>query len=66
MSDTPKESIEESSLPAHVALCHLRYRELARRMARVEAAVYAILAAVLLGGERALELARKALAEVMR
>lgn len=62
MSDHAKESVEDTSLPAHVALCHLRYRDLARRLARVETAVYVILAAVLLGGERAFEIAKKALA----
>lgn len=62
MIHDPRESVEETSLPAHVALCQLRYRELARRLARVEAAVYTILAVVLLGGEKAFELARKALA----
>jgi DNA-binding winged helix-turn-helix (wHTH) protein len=62
MTEHPKENVEETSLPAHVALCHLRYRELARRLARVETAVYVILAAVLLGGERAFEIAKQALA----
>jgi hypothetical protein len=62
MTDSGKETVEETSLPAHVALCHLRYRELARRLGRVEAAVYAILAVVLLGGESAIEIVKKALA----
>lgn len=62
MSHGHIESVEESNLPAHVALCHLRYRQLAHRLARVEAAVYAVLAVVLLGGEKAFEIARKALA----
>lgn len=62
MADGGKAEIEETSLPAHVALCRLRHQEIARRMTRIEAAVYAVLVVVLLGGEKGIEIVRKVLA----
>lgn len=49
MSDDRPAEIEMESLPAHVALCGLRYRDLSRRLSRVEYLLYAIAMLIVLG-----------------
>ena len=48
MSDEPA-GVEAESLPAHVAICGLRYRELSRRLSRVEYLLYGVVLLVALG-----------------
>lgn len=48
VSDTPQ-PIEETSLPAHVALCGQRYRDLARRLGRVEVLLGIVILLLLVG-----------------
>lgn len=59
MSEDRPAKIETESLPAHVALCGLRYRELSRRLSRVEYLLYAIVMLIALGEGSLAELARQ-------
>ena len=58
MAEEGQADVERESLPAHVALCHLRYAEIKRRMMRIELAIYVVLVALLLGPKEAFEVAR--------
>jgi len=42
-------AVEAESLPAHVAMCGLRYRDLSQRLYRVEYLLYGVLLLVALG-----------------
>lgn len=62
MSDDRPARIEMESLPAHVALCGLRYRELSRRLSRVEYLLYGIVMLIALGEGSFAELVRQMMA----
>jgi len=62
MNDDRPAEIEKESLPAHVALCGLRYRELSRRLSRVEYLLYGIVMLIALGEGSLAELARQMMA----
>jgi hypothetical protein len=62
MSDDRPARIETESLPAHVALCGLRYRELSRRLSRVEYLLYGIVMLITLGEGSLAELVRQMMA----
>lgn len=49
MSDESPSEVEAESLPAHVAICGLRYRELSRRLSRVEYLLYGVVLLIALG-----------------
>jgi hypothetical protein len=58
MSDERPTEVETESLPAHVAICGLRYRDLSRRLSRVEYLLYGVVLLVALGQGSAAELLR--------
>ena len=58
MSDERSTEVETESLPAHVAICGLRYRDLSRRLSRVEYLLYGVVLLVALGQGSAAELLR--------
>lgn len=58
MTEDLPADVEAESLPAHVAICGLRYRELSRRLSRVEYLLYAVGLLVALGQGATPELLR--------
>jgi hypothetical protein len=62
VTDERPAEIETENLPAHVALCGLRYRDLSRRLSRVEYLLYAIVMLVALGQGPLAELVRQMMA----
>lgn len=58
MNEERPAEVEAESLPAHVAICGLRYRELSRRLSRVEYLLYGVVILVALGQGTAPELLR--------
>ncbi len=58
MSDERPAEVETESLPAHVAICGLRYRDLSRRLSRVEYLLYGVVLLIVLGQGSGAELLR--------
>jgi hypothetical protein len=58
LSDDRPTEVETENLPAHVAICGLRYRELSRRLSRVEYLLYGVVLLVALGDGSVADLLR--------
>ncbi len=58
MNDERPAAVETESLPAHVAICGLRYRDLSRRLSRVEYLLYGVVLLIVLGQGSGAELLR--------